>query len=494
MKKIILIALAFTITVISCGQAVLTRDLRIQKAAPGLYLNGTGAFINFYNSDVILTQSGNTLTMSGGNFSLTGGYSLLMTGSLGSTGSRLTKVWTGALESTVMPSVNGTPLTSTFAATVHNQSQSTIIGLPDSLLARYTKVQSNARYIKLSDSTGVLTGSYATGKALKDSLALKAYLASPVFTGVPKITASDTIATRAYARTYGGTGTVTIGDVRSEVEDSLNALRPLVVHVADTVSMLSKYSRKASPLFTGLVKLNTDTLATQAYSRAHGSSMSYPGVGIPLSTGSAWGTSITNNSSNWNTAYGWGNHASAGYYVGSSSTIRGLLSSTATGLTYTNSTGVFSLASGYAIPATGDISNWNTAYGWGNHALAGYATVAQLNDTVSLGEVALLKHMLFNDQTGTSYTLVLTDDAKTVTMTNSSANTLTVPLNSSVAFPVGTQITIVQNGTGQTTIAYTSGVTIRSAGSALKLRVQYSSCTLIKTASDTWLMLGDITN
>jgi len=39
----------------------------------------------------------------------------------------------------------------------------------------------------------------------------------------------------------------------------------------------------------------------------------YPGAGIALSTGSAWGSSITNNSTNWNTAYGWGNHASAGY-------------------------------------------------------------------------------------------------------------------------------------------------------------------------------------
>jgi hypothetical protein len=42
-------------------------------------------------------------------------------------------------------------------------------------------------------------------------------------------------------------------------------------------------------------------------------SMVYPGAGIPLSTGTAWGTSITNNSTNWNTAYGWGNHASASY-------------------------------------------------------------------------------------------------------------------------------------------------------------------------------------
>lgn len=48
-------------------------------------------------------------------------------------------------------------------------------------------------------------------------------------------------------------------------------------------------------------------------------SMVYPGAGIPLSTGSAWGTSITNNSANWNTAYGWGNHASAGYLTSASS-------------------------------------------------------------------------------------------------------------------------------------------------------------------------------
>ena len=48
-----------------------------------------------------------------------------------------------------------------------------------------------------------------------------------------------------------------------------------------------------------------------------GGSMVYPGAGIPISTGSAWGTSVANNSSNWNTAYGWGNHASAGYELSS---------------------------------------------------------------------------------------------------------------------------------------------------------------------------------
>lgn len=88
----------------------------------------------------------------------------------------------------------------------------------------------------------------------------------------------------------------------------------------------------------------------------------YPGAGIAVSTGSAWGTSITDNSTNWNTAYSWGNHASAGYYTGTASTIRGLLSSTITGITYTNTTGVFSLTAGYVIPTTTEQTNWGTAY------------------------------------------------------------------------------------------------------------------------------------
>jgi hypothetical protein len=60
--------------------------------------------------------------------------------------------------------------------------------------------------------------------------------------------------------------------------------------------------------------------------------MVYPGAGIALSTGSAWGTSITNNSANWNTAYGWGNHASAGYATTSALTTHANLTTTAHGL------------------------------------------------------------------------------------------------------------------------------------------------------------------
>lgn len=82
------------------------------------------------------------------------------------------------------------------------------------------------------------------------------------------------------------------------------------------------------------------------------------GYSLPLTTDTAKGV----------TAYGWGNHASAGYYVGTDTTIRALISSSATGLTYTALTGIFSLTTGYVIPTTTEESNWNTAYGWGNHA------------------------------------------------------------------------------------------------------------------------------
>ena len=90
-----------------------------------------------------------------------------------------------------------------------------------------------------------------------------------------------------------------------------------------------------------------------------------------------------------------------------------------------------------------------------------------------------------------SYTLVLADTYELVEISNASANNLTVPLNSSVAFPVGTQINILQTGAGQTTVVATGGVTI-NATPGLKLRAQWSSATLIKRATDTWVLVGDL--
>lgn len=96
-----------------------------------------------------------------------------------------------------------------------------------------------------------------------------------------------------------------------------------------------------------------------------------------------------------------------------------------------------------------------------------------------------------NVQTGTAYTLVLADAFKLVAMNNAAANTLTVPPNTAVAFPVGTRIDLSQDGAGQTTIAAGSGVTIRTP-ETLKLRKQWGKATLIKRATNTWDLEGNL--
>ena len=96
-----------------------------------------------------------------------------------------------------------------------------------------------------------------------------------------------------------------------------------------------------------------------------------------------------------------------------------------------------------------------------------------------------------NAQTA-SYTAVLTDDGKLVTMSNASANNFTVPPNSSVAFGIGTQINIAQLGAGQTTLVAGAGVTLNSSGTKLKLKDQYSVATCVKTDTNTWFVVGNL--
>lgn len=97
-----------------------------------------------------------------------------------------------------------------------------------------------------------------------------------------------------------------------------------------------------------------------------------------------------------------------------------------------------------------------------------------------------------NRQTA-SYTLVIGDADKLVELNVASANNLTVPPNSSVAFSTGTQILIAQYGAGQTTIVAGSGVTLRSDSGKLKLAAQYAGATLIKIATDEWYVFGNLT-
>lgn len=317
MKRIIVLFLLGFLSINLFSQVTGT-DIEIRKVTPQLKLNGTGAFINFYNGDILLTQSSNVLTLSGGDFAL-GSNNIRIMGSIGTTSERSAKGWFTNIETTNTPTIGGTPISSIYAP-----------------------------------------------------------LNNPLFTGSYIRIGSDTSATRAYARSFGGGGG-TWGSIIGTLSNQ-----------TDLQSALDAKSPTNSPTFTTSATLPT-------------------------------ATSIGNVSS--------------------------------TELSYLDN-------------ATSNIQ-------------------AQLNDTTTLA-------LAINAQTGTTYTLALTDSYKLVTMSNAAEQTLTVPPNTSVAFPIGVQITVCQVGTAETNIAQGSGVTINSADGDKALRVQYSSATLIKTATDTWLLIGDI--
>lgn len=109
-----------------------------------------------------------------------------------------------------------------------------------------------------------------------------------------------------------------------------------------------------------------------------------------------------------------------------------------------------------------------------------------------------LTNVGINTQTGTTYTTVLSDNGKIVTLNNASAISVTIPTNASVAYPIGAQINLAWiTGAGQPTItAVTPGTTtILSTGATStgpKLRAVNAVATCVKIATDIWLVTGDI--
>lgn len=160
--------------------------------------------------------------------------------------------------------------------------------------------------------------------------------------------------------------------------------------------------------------------------------------------------------------------------------------------------------------AGGDISSVTAGTGLSGGGTTGAVTLSiDTATTVDLTTAQTLTNKTLTTPTitqGTStpsfttnaYTLVAGDAGKALLASNSStAGTINVPTNATTAYAIGTQITIIQTGSGQLTVqAANSGTTtILSTGAtaaAPKLRAQYSALTLLKTATDTWYAFGDI--
>ncbi len=147
-----------------------------------------------------------------------------------------------------------------------------------------------------------------------------------------------------------------------------------------------------------------------------------------------------------------------------------------------------------AINITGNASGTAaTVTGAAQTAITSVGTLSALAVTGAVTAGSMVAPLAFNAQTGTTYTFVAADAGKMVTSSNGSAQTFTVPPNSSVAFDVGTQIIVQNIGSANCTLAQGSGVTIQSKDSNKEIDGQYAAATLIKTATDTWSLIGALT-
>lgn len=120
-------------------------------------------------------------------------------------------------------------------------------------------------------------------------------------------------------------------------------------------------------------------------------------------------------------------------------------------------------------------------------------TGAQVRSIADVAQLGVLGGI--NTRTA-SYTLALSDRGKLIEMNVSSANTVTVPNESGIGgvnFPIGSQILVVQTGTGTTTVSPAAGVTIQSTTGGLTTVTRYSAVLLYKRAANNWLVIDQAT-
>lgn len=406
---------------------------------------------------------------------------------------------------TITAALSGNATTATTLATARNIAGQSFDGSANISIAPtdLTGVTSTASEINILDGATLSTTelNYVDGvtSSIQTQLDNKAPLASPALTGVPTAptaaanTNTTQIATTEYVQTE-------IADLIASAPGALDTLDELASALGDDANFATTVTNSiatkaplASPTFTGTVTIPTGasiTLptvsnganyagSTSGSTKLQASATASGTITLPAVTGTVVTTGDTGTVTS--TMIENGTIVNADINSSAAIALSKLASGTSAQVIVANSSGVPTYAT-----LSGDVTVSDT----GVTAIgSGVIVNAEISSSAAI-DLTKLADISTSAQTA-SYTLVLADKTKIVEMSVASANNLTVPPNSSVAFPVGSQINILQTGAGQTTVVAGSGVTV-NATPGLKLRAQWSYATLIKRATDTWVLVGDI--
>ncbi len=405
----------------------------------------------------------------------------------------------------VTAALTGNASTATTLATARNIAGQSFDGSANISIAPtdLTGVTSTAAELNILDgatlSTAELNHVDGVTSAIQTQLDAKAPLASPDLTGVPTAptasaaTNTTQIATTAFV-------TTAVSNLVDSAPAALNTLNELADALGDDANFATTVSTNiglkantASPTFTGTVTIPTGgsiTLptigdganyagSTSGSTKLQASATASGTITLPAVTGTVVTTGDTGTVTSAMIADA--TIVNADINASAAIALSKLATSTAGNIIVFNSSGVPT-----SVATSGDVVINDAG---ATSISAGVIVNADISASAAI-DLTKLADVSTNAQNA-SYTIVASDKMKIVEMNVASANNLTVPPNSSVAYTVGTQINILQTGAGQTTVVAGSGVTV-NATPGLKLRAQYSYATLIKRAENTWVLVGDL--
>jgi hypothetical protein len=507
MKKLLFLVLTMLLT--ACVTAQVKYDVIIEKAAPMLYLNGTGSQIKFYGG-ITVTQSTGKLLLAGGNFDL-GANNLLGTGSLGATGAgKLTKIWSVDAEFSNVPTINGVPMSTTYA-TIASPSFTTGITTPAITLGTTLLSVTGNQLNYLNTATSDIQTQLNAKEASLGNPSVTGYVLSSTTAGVrswvvQSAGSGGSVSSVGVTTANGVSAVVTNPTGAADMTFSLGAITPtsvntvvlsgsstptLAVTGTSSISGVNTGNNAVNTLYSGLVSNATHTgqvtgstaltIATGTVTLANMANVATATVFYRKTTGT--GVPQVQTLATLKTDLGL-----TGTNSGDQTTITGN-AGTATVLQTARTINGISFNGSANIIVPSDI-----APGTAGNVMQSTGTAWASNTPTDLATVAMLKHPVMNAQTGASYTLALTDDAALVTMNYGTACTLTIPTNTAVAFPYGTTsytvINIANLGAGTLTING-AGTTLISKGSLLSL-AQGAGASLIKVAINTWWVVGGL--